>query len=176
MTNSCRHASEGSDALHYACSATRDHHLCDLERRTSNASSEHKIAANRFDVHEHPFQISGYRNLFHGISQLAIFDPEPAGTARIITGYHVNAEPDQLRDVEAVLHTPDNVFCRRRTGHEIEICWSDRGTLPHAARCITGRGQPQLFSGIGVEQVTCQHAFVDDRVLSGRQSFPVEWP
>src|SRR5712692_3938833 len=59
--------------------ASRQHHLCNLHGRTGNAPAKHEIAPDHFNPRKHISQVARNRNLFHGIGQLAPFDPKSGG-------------------------------------------------------------------------------------------------
>ena len=56
-------------------------HLGNLDRWRCDAAAQFEIIADRLDVLKHLVEISGNGNLFHGISDLAVFDPQPRGAA-----------------------------------------------------------------------------------------------
>ena len=69
-----------------------------------------QIVSDHLDVQKHLLQVAGDRDLLHGISELAVFDPESPRAARIVAGDHVDAETDHLGNVETFLHRANDLL------------------------------------------------------------------
>src|SRR3974390_1609530 len=57
----------------------------------------------RREILEDVGEMAGDRDLAHGISNLAVLDPEARRAAAVVAGDHVRAHADQIGDVESVL-------------------------------------------------------------------------
>src|SRR5439155_19647455 len=155
-------------------SLSRHHHLGDLHRRAGDVTAKHEIVADRFDAHPHVFQVARDRDLLDGIGQLAVLDPEADRAAGIVASHHVDAKPDQLRDVEPARDRADDRLGRGHAGRQVEVGRADRGRLADAASRVAGRGQPQLAGRIGVEQVVLQYPLLHDGGLPSWQPLTIE--
>ena len=56
-------------------------HVLDQDRAGSNVATKVNIVADRDDGFKHVFQVARNGNFFHGILNLAMFDPKARGTA-----------------------------------------------------------------------------------------------
>ena len=64
---------------------------------------------DHLDPEQHLLEVAWDGGLFHRIGQLAAFDPEAHSAAGIVAGGEVHAGADQLGDVEAGVHRPDDL-------------------------------------------------------------------
>src|SRR6266446_10412096 len=102
-----------------------------------------------------------YTTLFRSrIGQGSVLDPEADGAARVIAGDAVDAEADQLGDVEPLANGSDQVLGAGRAGHEHEI-GRGHGDAGSVAGGVVRGGEAELPSAVAVEQVRLQDAFAD---------------
>src|SRR6478736_1814507 len=135
-----------------------NHHAVNPQGWRSKRAAEFKIVANFRDVVEHVLEIAGDSNLFHGIGELAIFDPQSADAARKITGDHVDAKSEELENIETLLNASDNLLWCAFAFLQKEISRADAGRASQTSRSITGGLKPQFFRGIRIEQIGFEYA------------------
>src|SRR5689334_2271695 len=152
-----------------------NHHAVNPQGWRSKRAAEFKIVANFRDVVEHVLEIAGDSDLFHGIGELAIFDPQSAGAARKITGDHVDAESEELEDIETLLNASDNLLRRAFAFLQKEISRADAGRARQSPRGVAGRFKPQFFRGVGIEQIGFEHAVFNDHGPTRRDALAVKW-
>jgi hypothetical protein len=99
----------------------RDGHAIDPQRWRSSRPAKFQVIANLRNIIEHVFEIARDRHLFHWISKLAIFNPQPAHSAGKITGDRVHAKAEKLEDVESLLYVANDLLRRAFTFLQIEI-------------------------------------------------------
>src|SRR5690242_15519904 len=79
-----------------------DGQALDSHRRRIGRALELQVAG-RSHVQEHVLQVPGHGDAAHGPRKLAVLDPEARGAAAVVAGHAVDAEADQVGDVEAAL-------------------------------------------------------------------------
>ncbi len=60
------------------------------------------------DVSVHVFEVAGDGDLFDGVGEFAVFDPEAAGAVGVVAGDEVDAEAHGFGDVEAGFDVGDD--------------------------------------------------------------------
>src|SRR5437867_6068688 len=152
-----------------------DHHLANLDRGAGDAAPKLQVTADHFNIGEHLFEIPGDGDFLHRIGQFAVLDPKSGGSSRIVARDHVDPKPDQLCDVQPLSHRSENLGRGSRARDQIEVRRSHRWALTDPPRGVAGRGQSQLSSGVGIQEIARQHPSLHYRGLSGRKSFSIKW-
>src|SRR3954462_967564 len=101
-------------------SATGNRQPLDPQCRRVNAVLEDKIVRRR-QAPENIEQMPCDRHLADRIGHLAILDPKAAGATAVIAGNTVDAGPDQIGDVEALLDVADQVGRRDAAGFHMQV-------------------------------------------------------
>jgi hypothetical protein len=91
-------------------SFSTDGQAVDADGGTGDGAAEFEVVSDFRDVEEKLFQISGDRDLFHGISEFAIGNPETGSAARIVAGDEVHALAEKFGDVETFLNFGDELL------------------------------------------------------------------
>src|ERR1700741_1265365 len=89
-----------------------DRHAFDSHRRRVGRALELQVVG-RGHVQEHVLQVPGYGDAAHRPGELAVLDPEARGTAAVVAGDAVDAEADQVGDVEAALDVAQKRVVRK---------------------------------------------------------------
>src|SRR6266436_5866521 len=82
-------------------------HAADQHGGSSRAVAKDEVGAHAFDGLEHFEEVACDGDLLDRIRQLSVVDPQADGAPRIVAGDAVDAEADQLRDVQSLLDAPD---------------------------------------------------------------------
>src|SRR5215469_2898485 len=85
-------------------------HAFDHDRRASSRAAPLKIITDGNDIFEHFFQIAGDGDLFYGIGQFSVFNPNTAGSARKVTGHKVHAKAEKIGKVQTIFYASDDLF------------------------------------------------------------------
>ena len=93
----------------------------------------------RRQVEEHVLEVAGHRDAAHRPGELAVLDPEARGAAAVVAGDAVDAEADQVGDVEAALDVGRSARRPELALLEIEVRRGGRGRSRRAARGVAGR-------------------------------------
>src|ERR1035437_3919303 len=89
---------------------TSDHHAFDAEGGGSGGGAEDEVVADGGDVLIHVLEVAGDGDLFDGVGEFAVFDPEAGGALGVVSGDEVDAEAHGLGDVEAGFYVADDLF------------------------------------------------------------------
>src|SRR6188768_1570978 len=101
-------------------SASAKRQTLDSHRRRIDAVAEFEIVG-RLHRLEYLEQMTGDGDLAHGISELAVLDPEAGGAAAIITGHAIDAGADQIGDVKTLLDVGHQFSRRHLARLEMQI-------------------------------------------------------
>src|ERR1035437_4202761 len=82
--------------------AAGDGHAVDAEGGGGGGAPEDQVVADGGDVLVHVLQVAGDGDLFDGIGEFAVFDPEAGRALGVVAGDEVDAEAHSFRDVEAL--------------------------------------------------------------------------
>src|SRR5712691_5151653 len=104
---SARSASCNGEALH-------------THGRRIGAHAELEVVCGR-ERGVHSDEIAGDRHLAHRVAALAVLDPEAAGAAAVVAGHAVDAEADQLGDIETLGNVRDQLVGRELARFEMEV-------------------------------------------------------
>ena len=77
-------------------------------------------------------------------------------------------------DVQTFFDSGNHLFRRLGPGLQKIIAWADAGSSGQSARGVARGLQPELFRGVGIEQVRFQHAVFDDDGAARGNAFAVE--
>ena len=105
----------------------------------------------------------------HGVSQLAVFDPQAEGAARVVARHQVDSLPNQPRHVETLLHRGNNFFRRVRPRRQVEI----RRRLA-VAGAVAGAAKLQLARRIRTTEIVPQNSVFDHHRALRCHAFAVE--
>src|SRR5438105_14513964 len=106
--------------------------------------------------------------------QLAVLDPKADGSARVIAGDGVDAETDQLHDIQSGFDRADNFFGRICAGFEIEICWTDGDDAGPRTTAVPCRSRSQFSRGVRAVEIIPESAVFDDGRRLSRYAFIVK--
>ena len=123
------------------------------------------VVTERGNAAEHLAQVPGDGDLVHRPRDFAILDPEAGGAARIVAGHRVDALPHHLGDQQAGTEPPQQRLRVEHAALDHEVV--------HAAG-VARRHQAELARGIGVEQVTAEHAVDHELAIARRDALAVE--
>src|SRR6266545_1325298 len=132
-------------------SRPRDGQPLDSHRRRVGRTLELQIVG-RGHVEEHVLEVPRHRDAAHRPGELAVLDPEARRAAAVVAGHRVDAEADQVGDVEAALDVAQKLVERELALLEIEVRGGGRGRPRGAARGVAGRLELELAGGGEVEQ------------------------
>src|SRR5262245_54084109 len=153
----------------------RHGHFAYQDGGSGGAVAEDQVVADAFDGTEHVREIAGDGDLLHGIGKLAVVDPEADGAARVVSGDAVDAEPDELRHVQSLLHALDQILRIGRAAIEVEVGGAHRH--PGAvARPVMRGSHAELPRAVGVEEVGAEHALVHHHGATHGQPLAVKGP
>src|SRR6478672_3171195 len=99
---------------------------------------------------EHLDQVSGDRHFAHGITAPAVFDPESGSATAVVAGHLIDADPDEIGDIEAL------------------------GDVGHQSLRRVGAGKTELARGRGVQDPRREHAVLDNGETPRRNALGVE--
>src|SRR6266849_5993192 len=119
---------------------------------------ELQVGAHDLQIEQHLAEISGNGDLRYRISELAVLNPQPGGAARVIAGDHADAGTDQLRNVEAIADSSNDLIGRALTRLDIEIPLADVRTPGKPAAGVPRGAQPKPSRRVGVDQIAAQNA------------------
>src|ERR1700745_2022399 len=123
---------------------------------------------------EHLDQVSGDCHFAHGIAALAVFDPETGSAAAVVAGHLIDADPDEIGDVEALGDVGHQALRRVAAGGEMQIARAGRGRRGYPGLGVGGAGNTALARGRGVQDPRREHAVLDDGETPGRNALGVE--
>src|SRR6185437_1388573 len=108
------------------------------------------------------------------MGQLAVFDPEAGGAARIISGDDVDPVADQAGYVEPARNRANDLLGGLRAWLKVEISRRNAGSAGQSARGVMRGFHAELARGIGVERVAAEDSAFDEQVAPGWQAFTIE--
>src|ERR1700675_1529706 len=107
-------------------------------RRRGHAAAEFEIASDFGNVFEQLFQISGDRDLFDGIGEFAVDDPEPGSAARVIAGDQIRAVTEEFGDGKAFFNLANNLLRGFRSRLQKVIAGRNSGSTGESAGSVGG--------------------------------------
>src|SRR5713226_7293186 len=149
-------------------------HAINAKCWTSKRTAELEITADFHDVVQHVLEISGDGDFFHGIGELAVFNPQAAGATGKVTGDQVHAEAEKLSYVQAARNICNDLLLGACAWLEIKITGACSWSPRQSSRCVAGSLESQLARRVGIEQIGFQHAFFDDNGTAGGNTFTVK--
>src|SRR5580698_2906566 len=151
-----------------------DSHLPDQQRRRRHGAPKFQVGARSLHVQQHLPQIRRDSDLRNRIRELAVLNPQASRTPRIIAGYDVDPLADQLRYIQPLPNSANDFLRRALAPLEKEIAVSHARVSRDAARRVAGGAQPQLASGVTIEQITSEHPTIDHYGAARRDAFIIE--
>src|SRR4051794_17498026 len=119
-----------------------DGHPVNPQRRASRRPAKLQVIANLSDVVQHVLEITGNSHFFHGISKLAVFNPQAAHAAGKIAGNSVHAKTEKLKHVKSLFDVSDNLLRRAITFLQIKISTADSRRSGQSAGRVAGSLHP----------------------------------
>src|SRR6185437_5465850 len=102
---------------------------------------------------EDVLEVAGHGNLFYGIGELALRDPQSAGASRVVAGHHVDPEAKKLGHVQAFINVGQHLLRRAAAWLQEEVARANpRITGPTAGR-VAGGLKLELLGRVSVQQV-----------------------
>src|ERR1035438_8277302 len=144
------------------------------DRRRRHTTTELQVRPNLRNVAEHLFQIARNRYFFHRIRQLAIDNPHPRRSARIITSDKVCAVTEELGDIETVFNLPDNLVRRLRPWLQKVISRPNPRSPSQSPRRIRGSLKPQLFRCVSIQKIRFQKSILNHDRAPSRNTFAIK--
>src|SRR6201993_703082 len=123
---------------------------------------------------EHLDQVSGDRHFAHGVAALAVFDPESGSAAAVVAGHLIDADPDEIGDIEALGDVGHQSLRRVAAGGEMQVARAGRGRRGYPALGVAGAGKTEIARGRGVQDPRREHAVLDDGKTPRRNALGVE--
>src|SRR6267378_3547805 len=123
-------------------SEATDGHLPNHQCRRCDGRTELQVGPHSLQIEEHLAQIRGNGDLRYRICELAVLNPQPGGATRVIAGDYIDAGPDQLRNVEPLADSPDDLIGRAPARLDIEIPLADMRTPGEPAAGVPRGAQP----------------------------------
>src|SRR5580704_12468071 len=110
-----------------------DGHAFDADGGRGARSAEDEVVADGDDVFVHVFEVAGDGDLFDGVGELAVFDPETAGSVGVVAGDEVDAVTHGFGDEEAGLDIGDELAWCEGAGFEKVVAGAYAGVSGKAA-------------------------------------------
>src|SRR6516164_4222216 len=123
---------------------------------------------------EHVDQVSSDRHFAHGVAALAVFDPESGSAAAVVAGHLIDADPDEIGNVEALGDVGHQCLRRVVAGGEMQVARAGRGRRGYPALGVSGAGKTELARGRGIQEPRRERAVLDDGETPRRNALGVE--
>src|SRR5438552_6217406 len=153
---------------------SRNGHAINTDGRGSHGAAELQVAADFGDVIEHLLEIAAYGDLFYGIGEFSVFNPNAAHASGEVAGHQVYAKAQKLGHVESLFDAGKNLFRATHSLFQKEIAGANPRISGQSAGSISGSCQPKLFGRVGVEQVGLQDAFLNHHSSPAGDAFAIE--
>src|SRR5712691_8306203 len=108
------------------------------------------------------------------MDEASLLDPVPDRSLRIVARDEVDAEADEVGDVEAPLHLADDLLGRRGARLEREVSRPHGRAAAHAAPRAARRPRADLARRIRVAQEVADDAVLERHVAARGQALAVE--
>src|ERR1700692_1197452 len=144
-------------------------------RRRIGAVTEDEVVS-RCEALEYFGEMPGDGDFTHWKSKLAVLDPKPRGAAAIVAGHQIDADADQVGDIETVRDLGNQLVAALAAGGEMQVARPGRGRRRHAAIGVAGGGKTELATGRAVEDPGFQDAALDHFARAGDDALGVERP
>src|SRR5690242_3243896 len=118
--------------------------------------------------------MSGDGDLAHRVRALAIFDPETGGSTTVVAGHHIDADTDEVGDIETVFYVCDEFVGTQSAGLQVEIAGARRGHRRCAALGMTSRDKAEFACSGTIEQPGRKHTVIDQCELLAGNAFAIE--
>src|SRR5215470_19003046 len=89
-----------------------DRHAVNPQSGSSSRATKLQIVADLRDIVQHVFQVAGHGDLFHGIGEFAVLNPQAAGSAGKVAGDHIHAKTEELGNIKPALDAGDDLLRR----------------------------------------------------------------
>src|SRR5436190_21596782 len=105
--------------------------------------------------------------------EFAVLDPKSDRAARVIAGYRVHSEADQLDDIQSLLDRADDFFRRVRAAFQIKVRRTDRDYARRSAAAVAGGLRAKFPCRVCAVKIIPENAVFDDGRGLGRHAFVI---